>query len=442
MAEDFNLDYVTEMGSAFFQMTPQAGLSGYIGGRLMIREEETFIDVTEGSGLETITNVHCPLFFDLDGDIDDDLFVAGNHTAQVGRLFRNNGDSTFVDISDNTNEGGFPLCQGAAIGDIDNDGDFDLYLTFATGYNSMWENDGTGFFTNITELSHTGVAGFTRGVCFGDFDHDTDLDLFLNRAQDYNVLFLNNGHGVFTDISEEAGVVDNLNGIGCATGDLDNDGQLDIVAVNCDFQRNLVYINENEDTSFLKIRMVGTPKNSLALGSIIDLFGVSEDDLDTVRIGKREVQSHTGMFSVNDPIAHFGTGEFQNLIVKATFQSLDEVTLYDIWPGQTISIYERPTDIADSDPSLPDRMTLATYPNPFNSAINIAVTGGTRPGYELAIYDMLGRLVNSDLIYETDNLNYTWDGLNNSGQPAPSGIYCLRVRNGEFAAEKKITLVK
>jgi enediyne biosynthesis protein E4 len=445
MAIPFNLQNVRDMGSTFFQLTRHTRLSGLIGGTLMVWQDSQFIDVTQGSGLESMNNVHCPIFLDIDGDIDDDLFIAGNHEENSGRLFRNNGNGTFTDISTNSNAGGFPIAQGATMGDIDNDGDFDLYLQSGFGDNSMWLNDGTGYFIDFTYASHTGVDGYSRGACFGDYDNDGDLDLFLNRATASNILFRNNGAGIFTDISFEAGVTDYGNGYGCANGDINNDGQLDIVALNCDDQQNQVLINQNSNENYLKVRVKGLEQNYLALGAKVRLYGVTTDCLDTVLIGIREVQSMTSLHSVNDPTVHFGTGPWQNLIVDVVFQSWNHVTAYDIQPGHTVHIYEYPSDIDDEPAPVPDNYLLVNaYPNPFNSSANITITGGTGGDYNLAIYDVLGRLIKNETIGigNANQIRYSWNGTDKNGEKITSGLYLLKVTNGIFQTQKMLTLIK
>ncbi|MCP4581809.1 MAG: T9SS type A sorting domain-containing protein [candidate division Zixibacteria bacterium] len=446
VAESYNVADVREMGSAFFQYTPDSELAVLCGGNLMVRQGQTFVDITDGSGLEDIENVLTPMLCDFDGDNDDDLFVAGNHTSHQCRLYRNNGDTTFTDISGNTNEDGFPIGQGATVGDIDNDGDFDIYISSGFGSNTLWENDGTGYFTNITGQSNTGVYGYTRAAAFGDFDNDADLDLFVNRATDYNMLFLNDGTGVFTDCSQESNVMDNYNGAGCATSDLNNDGQLDIVAVNYVYDPAQVLINQNQNGSFLKIRLYGAYPNTMALGAIVKLYGLnSSDPPEEVLIGTRQIQSLSTMYSFSDPIIHFGTGDYENLRVIVTFNSLAVVELDDILPGQVIDIAESPTSISDLVLELPDDiMNINAYPNPFNNSINIEISGGSSGCYDLEIYDLLGRSVRTGKIRvaASSKASFTWDGNNDSGQPLPSGIYCIRVASGQTRTNTSITLLR
>jgi hypothetical protein len=445
MAEYYNLDEVQEMGSSFFQFTPTSELAVLCGGKFMVRQGDEFIDITQGSGLESIVYVHEPLFFDIDGDYDDDLFVVGNWEDYPARMYRNNGDTTWTDISTNTNEGGFPVGQGVIFGDIENDGDFDVYIVSGFQTNTMWANDGTGYFTNVTAQSNTGVAGYCRGTCFADFDNDTDIDLYINRSTDYNMLFLNDGNGVFTDYSYEAGTIQYYNGGGCASGDLNNDGKLDIFAVNCDDQRNLAYINQNQDSSFLKIRMMGDYPNYMAFGAIVELYGITVNPPDTVFIGKRQVASLTGVYSASEPVVHFGTGGYTELRVVAVFNSLYTVDVAGIAPGRTIVIHEHTTSVDYASPVIPINYSrVSAYPNPFNSTIRISLKGNSSSDLSLEIFDILGRLIKSDNVVSdpSGRFEYVWDGTDNFDNPTPSGIFFIRFAGENFRAEKKITLLK
>jgi hypothetical protein len=443
MAASYNLQVVDEMGSAFFQLTSDSDLSILRGGKLMIRENGTFIDHTIGSGLEDITIVLTPLFFDIDGDYDSDLYIGHNWEHLTGTLFRNNGDSTFTDISTNTDSTGFKMCNSAVIGDIDNDGDFDIYQLSGFNHNIMWLNDGTGYFTDVTEQTQTGYEGYTRAANFADFDNDGDLDLFINRAQDYNMLLLNNGHGVFTDASVNAGVVDDLNGFGSSVGDLNNDGQLDIVTVNCCSTPKQLYINQNQNNSYLRVRLHGQQHNTMALGAVAKLYGIDSLNNQTL-IGTRTLQSHTTGCSVDEPIMHFGTGNYQNLALEVHFPSGTVVNRADLIPGQIIDIIEPEfIGINDSQPRLPQSgFIINAYPNPFNSSTIIGIEGGSGAS-EIAIYDLLGRTVKATTIpVGNSSGKYLWDGTDNQNNHIPSGVYFVRVQNSSYSSEIKVTLLK
>lgn len=443
VAEQYNLSVTNDMGSAFFQFNSTSELAVLRGRNLLVREGQTFVDITQGSGFETIDNVFEPMFFDIDNDNDVDLFVAGNWSSHSGRLFRNNGDTTFTDISTNTNQGGFPLGQGVCIGDIDNDGDFDLYL-IAGGSNSntMWQNDGTGYFTNVTASSNTGYGGYTRGSNFGDFDNDGDIDIFLNRGDDYNMLLLNNGAGVFADFSNYAGVMDNLNGCGSAVGDLNNDGQLDIVATNYSFQPTQVYINQNQNPNFIKLKIIGLYPNTLALGAIIDLYGIEDDQSDTLYLGRRQIASQSSMLSFDDPIVHFGTGNYNRLLINVSFMSGNQVDTSGFLVGETIIIVEDSlfTSIGDDIMELPENyLILKTYPNPFNAQTTIKYYIPIAGHVSIEIYDLLGRKIET-IVDEERQAGWhqaVWDASDHS-----SGVYFYRIEAGDFTKTKKMILLR
>jgi hypothetical protein len=446
LAEQYNLRYSADMGAAFFQMTPHSGLCILSGRRLMVLQNDTFVDITQGSGMEGLSNVFCPVFFDIDGDIDDDLFIAGNWELNHGALFRNNGDGTFTDISDNTDQYGFGYGQGVTFGDIDNDGDFDIYLTSGFGANSMWANDGTGFFTNVTEISNTGCGGYSRASNFADFDNDTDIDLYINRASAPKMLYLNNGEGIFHDVSEESGIADTAGGFGSAVGDLDNNGQIDIVACNSDYVPKHVFVNLNDNPEFLKLKVIGNYPNTMAVGAIVELYADSGPTTSRTLIGKREISSHSTMHGVNELLVHFGTGDYTDLEVVIYFQSLAVKDTSGISPGQTI-ILEEPwqTYSDEQETPLPRKsLSLKAYPNPFNAYSRLVISGGNSDSYEVKIFDIRGRELRSVKIENQGGkvAFFVWDGRDEHSVLIPSGVYFVRVRSGEKTADSRLVLLR
>jgi len=171
-------------------------------------------------------------FADVDGDGDLDLFVA--NFAESNNLYLNDGKGFFENATakaglTSTGYAGF----GCAFGDIDEDGDLDLYVTNSGQHNKLYVNDGKGAFTDkTTEAGVSGGTGQKRAVSFGDLNGDGHLDLYLVGPMVPNQLFLGDGTGHFTDGSAEAGVGDSGIAQGMNLADVDGDGDLDIFVSN------------------------------------------------------------------------------------------------------------------------------------------------------------------------------------------------------------------
>jgi hypothetical protein len=152
------------------------------------------------------------------------------------------GGIDFVHVSGMTADKHFPTANGSGVAmfDYDGDGKLDLYFATATylplgsrktGPNRLYKNLGNGKFRDVTAESGLGFAGFCHGIIVGDIDNDGDQDVFLCNYGP-NALYLNNGNGTFTDISESAGVTRFGWSSGGAMLDIDNDGDLDIYVAN------------------------------------------------------------------------------------------------------------------------------------------------------------------------------------------------------------------
>ena len=212
--------------------------------------------------------------FDNDGDLDI-YFVNGSDLPRISsslpptnRLYRND-DGVFTDITDKASVGDTGYGLGCCVGDFDNDGFTDLYVT-NYGPNVLYHNNGDGTFTDVADTAGVGGNQFSSGCAFVDVDADGYLDLYVvNYVQfdpDTNpectrqgiptyctpealpgvadVFYRNNGDGTFTDVSEKVGVgTANGKGLGVVCGDVDNDGDVDVFVAN-DTTPNFLYRNE------------------------------------------------------------------------------------------------------------------------------------------------------------------------------------------------------
>jgi hypothetical protein len=246
--------------------------------------EKKFILETVGSGVALLD-------YDNDGWLDIYLVNGSTYDAISGKaapphaaLFHNNHDGTFTDVAARAGVSNDRWGFGAAIGDYDNDGWPDIYVS-NFGKNRLYHNNQDGTFTDVAERAGVTLGNWSTGATFGDYDGDGRLDLFVPGYVHYDLdhpplpgskevafancrfrgmdvmcgprglkgekdhLFHNNGDGTFTDVSEKAGVSDAnaYYGLTAVFADLNNDGKLDLVVAD-DSTPNYLYLNKGDGT--------------------------------------------------------------------------------------------------------------------------------------------------------------------------------------------------
>ncbi|MFB3040345.1 MAG: FG-GAP-like repeat-containing protein [Candidatus Poribacteria bacterium] len=269
--------------------------------------QRQFIDVTAEAGIRfrhvngAAGNFHSPetigaggafLDYDNDGNLDLYLVNSGNWPGSTSDetatslLYRNNGDGTFTDATvaaGVSNAGNYG--QGATVGDYDNDGDSDLYVT-NFGSNVLYRNNGDGTFTDVTDDAGVGDGRWSSSCTFFDYNRDGYLDLYVVNYVRYSIdisyrpcgtpqartycspsvfegvlnrLYRNNGDGTFTDVTEAAGVGGGTGfyhgkGLGVVAADFNNDGRLDLYIANDDTPNTLFY--NKGDGTFIDIGLI------------------------------------------------------------------------------------------------------------------------------------------------------------------------------------------
>jgi hypothetical protein len=286
----------------------------------------TFTDVSRQSGVAAAARSYpmTAVAADYDNDGWPDVYVACDSTPSW--LFRNQHDGTF---REEALERGVALSEdgveqagmGIAIGDYDLDGHLDIFKThFADDTNVLYRNDGKGYFDDFTIRAGLGVE--TRFVGWGagivDLDNDGFPDVFLVTGSVYpevertlpaypfrtpRLVFRNLGDGRFEELIEEAGpgVAAAQVSRGCAFGDFDNDGDMDILVMNMNAPPSLLRNDVSSGGHWLKVLLVGTSSNRSAIGARV-----------TARYGNRvqaqEVTAQSSFYSANDRRLHFGLG--------------------------------------------------------------------------------------------------------------------------------------
>lgn len=194
-------------------------------------------DVATEIGLDKVSGGRGTAVLDFDGDGYLDVVIAGAHAGCS--LFHNNGDGTFEDVSIGS---GLDQCAygfGVSAGDFDNDGRPDLYVTslgFYNGEGKLFHNNGDGTFTDVTKEAGVDFWGPGFTATWVDYDLDGNLDLFVANnvgglfdRKTRNRLFHNNGDGTFTEVGEEVGLHTPWPTIGASWGDINNDGYPDLL---------------------------------------------------------------------------------------------------------------------------------------------------------------------------------------------------------------------
>ncbi len=232
-----NLLFLNDGDGTFTEIGIQAGLT-----ETVFSEGATFLDYNRDGFLDiyVFNHIETPIFTQ-----DSTGLVNGYaHVCFPNFLYRNNGDLTFTEVSEELGVGGGNGCSIAGLGtDFDMDGDVDIYLANDFGYwlepNVLFENiNGGEAFVNISQATGAGVEAFGMGIAAGDYDQDQDIDYYTTSIG-RNILIQNN-KGLFADVTTFAGVENiiapddggNTTGWGTAFLDVDNDGLLDLYFAN------------------------------------------------------------------------------------------------------------------------------------------------------------------------------------------------------------------
>jgi hypothetical protein len=286
----------------------------------------TFTDVSQQAGIAAATESYgmTVVAADFDEDGWPDIYVACDSTPSL--LFMNNHDGTFREegvmrglaLSD---DGAEQAGMGLGVGDYDLDGHLDLFKThFADDANGLYHNDGKGNFDDVTRVSRIGVE--TRYICWGagivDLDNDGYPDLFMVSGSVYpevesklpqyanknpRSVFRNLGSGTFEELVQQAGpgVAEAHCSRGCAFGDFDNDGDVDILIVNLNEPPSLLRNDLKGNQNWLKVKLEGVKSNRSAIGArVLVRYGG--------KVQAQAVVSQSSFYSSNDPRLHFGLG--------------------------------------------------------------------------------------------------------------------------------------
>ena len=306
-----NILYHNNRDGTFSDATEEASVSG----ATLCGIESPFIRLNKVIG-GPYKQSYQPVWFDYNSDGYIDLFIATD--AGVSPLYKNNGDGTFTEVTKAAGLCRLGTGMGAAVGDYDNNGHLDLYVT-NIGSNYFWRNNGDDTFSEIA--SDTGTADHTSigwGTDFFDYDNDGHLDLYvvngtaLGEEDDPDVgkiredkLYKNNGDGAFMEVGLKEGIVGDYAKEGAAFGDYNNDGFIDsyVVSSNLFYTSNdRLYQNQPNGNHWLTLQLKGTKSNRDAIGARITVKAGGKKQM-------REVNAGSSFISQNSLWQTFGLGE-------------------------------------------------------------------------------------------------------------------------------------
>ena len=371
----------------------------------------TFTDVTEKAhvdGTDFGTVFHSgATFFDYDRDGKLDLYVGGyaNFTSKSQQhctiglgvvtsclpavyggtpdvLYHNNHDGTFTETGLSsgmalTSDGATMAAMCTSLGDYDNDGLVDLYMSdFQLASDHLWHNDGKGFFQEVSESA--GIREATRNVLsfgggFFDYDNDGWLDLFIANGHVYeeveqtapgihykqiNSLFHNERNGRFADVTKISGngfTVPHA-GRGAAFADFDNDGNIDVVVGNNNDPPLLLHNSGAPGRHFVTFHLAGVKSNRDAMGArvILEAGGLKQI---------REVAGGGSYLSQSDLRAHFGLGESTKVdSVEIRWPSGLRQLFHDIAADRFYEVEEGKNQLSPAPPSLGTRAITPLLP--------------------------------------------------------------------------------
>jgi len=405
-------------------------------------DEGIYIDITQSSGIpiqdedgnENSQLSFCTIFFDYNKDGFQDIYLANDKIDNINRLYKNLGNGTFEDVSVASGSGIAVNAMTTTLGDYNNDGWFDIYITNtqssqAGNGNVLLMNNADGTFTNVAEETGTTFNSFAWGAVFLDADNDTLLDLYVSGGFDGSIgsflsaaFYHQQNDGTFV-IPQNIGFEnDTRKSYSNAIGDINNDGKPDIIVCN-DTENNFLWENKTvNENNWLKVKLEGVISNRDGIGNTIEISIDGQSQYRYTLAGE-------GYLSQNSFYEFFGTGTATEIdYIKVTWTATGIIeTITNIDVNQAIIIKEGSGILSNTDIQTDNLFNM--YPNPSNNGIfKLSISDKER--VSLQIFDLSGRLVTKK------------DDLRNNDEIDVShyhkGIYIAKISSGRNISSIKL----
>ncbi len=321
-------------------------------------------------------------WFDYDDDGDLDLYVLNKGGDEDNFLYKNllieNGSFDLERIADHILANSTGASTGQSLADFDNDGDLDIFIANSFAQNNvLFINNRNGNFSRLENDIIVSEGANSYGSGWADFDNDGDFDLFVANIDNFkNHLYLNNGNGTFTKVTEGHIADVEASNITASWGDYDNDGDLDLYSSdNLMVFQHLFYRNdENNSNNWVNIICTGTASNKSAIGAIVRAKAkINGNDFWQMQL----ISSQTGWASQNSFNVELGLGDaniIDSLVIEWPASGIRDV-FTDVEVNRFHSFTEGDgsvTSVYNKSNTLPEHFELLqNYPNPFNPSTKI-----------------------------------------------------------------------
>ncbi|WP_161791999.1 FG-GAP-like repeat-containing protein [Psychroserpens jangbogonensis] len=387
----------------------------------------TFSDISFAAGISLTGHLtFCASFFDYDKDGFQDIYMSNDRFVNTNILYRNNGDNTFTDVSVASGTDIAANAMSTTIEDFNYDGWLDIYITNTVEGNHLLKNNGDGTFDDIAVTNGLSFNSIGWGANFFDADNDSDLDLYISSMIDdpssslLTTAFYECQNDFTYTLSTTSGFDnDEFKSFANAIGDIDNDGFQDFIVANQAPDNHSLWQNQNDTNNWLKVKLKGEQSNKNGIGSWIEVYANNE-------VMYRYTICGEGFLGQNSATEIFGIGNATTIdYVKVTWLSGVEDVVTNVVPNQTLLVQEGST-LSTSEFNV---NPIIVSPNPTNGIVTIK---NITESLEVHVLDYLGRLVLSKQISQESNII---DLRNNS-----NGIYLLRFKGKTTEVIKKIVL--
>ena len=385
----------------------------------------TFDDVSLSVGIDEIGHQSlCSAFFDFNNDGFQDIYISNDKVNNANILYKNNGDGTFSDVSVSSGTDVHLDAMTVTIDDFNNDSWMDIYVTNTITGNVLLRNNGDETFTDIAIPSGTEFNSVGWGASFLDADNDMDLDLYVSGEFNQYVtnylkaaFYINNNDETFT-LNNSSFPGDERASYSNAIGDINNDGFPDILVSN-NFENIFLWKNNTiNNNNWLKINLQGVQSNKNGVGSTIEISIDGNKQYRYTLCG----EGYLAQYSDSE---FFGLGE--NTIVdyvKVTWLSGNQDIFYNVSANQQLDIEEGSSPLLSVSEILDESLVL--YPIPIKNYLS---WNSTYIFDNIEIFDLLGKRIKVFNYVQNNSVNLS---------DLKTGIYSIRFSNNDISITKKV----